>query len=67
MKQKRTLSADPSARKAKGQPRGEKIANAPILPHTIEVDVTHFVAYFLHFQKRHESFLGLYLLQKQGL
>ncbi|MDJ1471905.1 MULTISPECIES: hypothetical protein [Xanthocytophaga] len=43
MKQKRTLSADPSARKAKGQPRGRKIASAPTLPHTIEGSTTPFV------------------------
>ncbi|MDJ1479329.1 hypothetical protein QNI16_02460 [Cytophagaceae bacterium YF14B1] len=47
MKQKRTLSADPSTRKAKGQPRGRKKANAPTLPSTIKINFSLFVTFVL--------------------
>ncbi|MDJ1482683.1 hypothetical protein QNI16_19440 [Cytophagaceae bacterium YF14B1] len=44
-KQKRAPFPDPSARKAKGQPRGKRKANAPAPPSTIEGNTTLFVAY----------------------
>ncbi|WP_313998631.1 hypothetical protein [Xanthocytophaga flava] len=51
MKQKRAPFPDPSARMAKGQPRGKRIAYAPTLPHTIEGMFALFVAYFITFSR----------------
>ncbi|MDJ1502492.1 hypothetical protein QNI22_17625 [Cytophagaceae bacterium BD1B2-1] len=48
-KQKKALFSDPSARKAKGQPREEKIPYAPTPPSTIEVGTTLFVSPLLLF------------------
>ncbi|MDJ1473754.1 hypothetical protein [Xanthocytophaga flava] len=45
MKQKRTLFSDPPTRKAKGQPRGEKIPYAPTRPFAIEVVFALFVTF----------------------
>ncbi|MDJ1485887.1 hypothetical protein QNI16_35730 [Cytophagaceae bacterium YF14B1] len=43
----KALFSDPSARKAKGQPRGEKIPYAPTPPSMITVSTTLFVTTLL--------------------
>ncbi|MDJ1499653.1 hypothetical protein [Xanthocytophaga agilis] len=48
--QKRALFSDPSPRKAKGQPHGEKIAYAPIRPNAIEgITILFVTTLFLFF------------------
>ncbi|MDJ1482686.1 hypothetical protein QNI16_19455 [Cytophagaceae bacterium YF14B1] len=57
-KQKRAPFPNPSARKAKGQPRGKRIANAPTPTSTIEVILTLFVTPLFLFFLRNVIFFS---------